>query len=272
MKLSGRALLAVALAMGVGVSLACGASAAPQSGDSIPHAHEEITLKGGRMMIYDQNVAVTLRDGHVVYANVFRPKAARPLPGRHSAGAIWQRRDLSGGLCIRLGAIAESQPGYLRAVVLPLPALGTHRSRALGWRWLCGHCRSMCAAPVTRPGYLDLVSAREARDFYDAIEWAGGQLWSNGKVGLLGISYMAINQWQVAALQPPHLAAIDSLGRRIGSVPRGAVSRRHREQCLSSALVQEPDPSQSERQRPSPPTRIPEPDWPRPALHSATIC
>jgi predicted acyl esterase len=36
----------------------------------------------------------------------------------------------------------------------------------------------------------------------------GAQPWSNGKVGLNGISYYAMNQWQVAALQPPHLAAI----------------------------------------------------------------
>lgn len=58
------------------------------------------------------------------------------------------------------------------------------------------------------PGYLDVWSAQEARDFYECIEWAGTQPWSNGKVGLLGVSYYAINQWQVAALQPPHLAAI----------------------------------------------------------------
>ncbi len=34
------------------------------------------------------------------------------------------------------------------------------------------------------------------------------QSWSNGKVGLNGISYYAENQWQCAALQPKHLAAI----------------------------------------------------------------
>jgi uncharacterized protein len=58
------------------------------------------------------------------------------------------------------------------------------------------------------PGYLDIFSPRETRDYYDCIEWAAAQPWSNGKVGLLGVSYYAINQWQVAALQPPHLAAI----------------------------------------------------------------
>jgi uncharacterized protein len=58
------------------------------------------------------------------------------------------------------------------------------------------------------PGVIDPYSPRETRDLYDCIEWAGTQEWSNGRVGLCGISYYAINQWQVAALQPPHLAAI----------------------------------------------------------------
>ncbi|HXJ82272.1 MAG TPA: CocE/NonD family hydrolase [Candidatus Methylomirabilis sp.] len=58
------------------------------------------------------------------------------------------------------------------------------------------------------PGFLDIWSAREARDLYQSIEWAAAESWSTGKVGLNGISYYAMNQWQVAALQPPHLAAI----------------------------------------------------------------
>jgi putative CocE/NonD family hydrolase len=58
------------------------------------------------------------------------------------------------------------------------------------------------------PGVIDPWSAREAKDLYQCVEWAGRQPWSSGKVGLNGISYYAMNQWQAAALQPPHLAAI----------------------------------------------------------------
>jgi len=58
------------------------------------------------------------------------------------------------------------------------------------------------------PGFIDHFSPRETRDFYECIEWAGTQPWSNGKVGLNGISYYGINQWHVATLQPPHLAAM----------------------------------------------------------------
>jgi hypothetical protein len=58
------------------------------------------------------------------------------------------------------------------------------------------------------PGFIDHFSPRESKDYYDCIEWAGVQPWSNGKVGLNGISYYGINQWHVASLQPPHLAAM----------------------------------------------------------------
>jgi len=58
------------------------------------------------------------------------------------------------------------------------------------------------------PGFIDHFSPRETKDFYECIEWAGVQPWSNGKIGLNGISYYGINQWHVASLQPPHLAAM----------------------------------------------------------------
>lgn len=57
-------------------------------------------------------------------------------------------------------------------------------------------------------GVLDCWSAREARDVYNCIELLAAQPYSTGKVGMLGISYFAVNQWMAAALNPPHLAAI----------------------------------------------------------------
>lgn len=58
------------------------------------------------------------------------------------------------------------------------------------------------------PGKLDILSCALKKDYYDAIEWAGTQAWSNGRIGLLGISYLAMSQWAVASEQPPHLACI----------------------------------------------------------------
>jgi predicted acyl esterase len=57
-------------------------------------------------------------------------------------------------------------------------------------------------------GVIDIWSLREAQDLAQCVDWAGVQDWSNGKVGLNGISYYAQNQWQTAALAPKHLAAI----------------------------------------------------------------
>ena len=41
------------------------------------------------------------------------------------------------------------------------------------------------------------------------IQTAGTREWSNGKVGMQGVSYLAWSQWKVAAANPPHLAAIN---------------------------------------------------------------
>ncbi|MBW2597039.1 MAG: CocE/NonD family hydrolase [Deltaproteobacteria bacterium] len=50
---------------------------------------------------------------------------------------------------------------------------------------------------------------RDFQDHYDAIEWAGTQEWSNGNVGMSGVSYLGTTQWWVAPLRPPHLKAIN---------------------------------------------------------------
>lgn len=58
------------------------------------------------------------------------------------------------------------------------------------------------------PGILNSLSAATIDGFCELIEWASEQNWSNGKVGLLGISYFGATQWQVAARRPKGLAAI----------------------------------------------------------------
>src|SRR5215472_6457948 len=60
----------------------------------------------------------------------------------------------------------------------------------------------------TSEGSASLLSDQEGEDVYDLIEWAAGQPWSTGAVGMIGVSYLAISQWKAAALQPPSLKAI----------------------------------------------------------------
>jgi predicted acyl esterase len=57
-------------------------------------------------------------------------------------------------------------------------------------------------------GRGDLLSDQEADDIAEVIAWAAQQPWSNGRVGMLGVSYLALSQYKVAALSPPALRAI----------------------------------------------------------------
>lgn len=49
-------------------------------------------------------------------------------------------------------------------------------------------------------------------DGYDTIEWIANQPWSNGKVGMTGVSYVGYVQWMAASENPPHLTCIFSYG------------------------------------------------------------
>ncbi|UKZ74114.1 hypothetical protein TrVFT333_001773 [Trichoderma virens FT-333] len=61
------------------------------------------------------------------------------------------------------------------------------------------------------PGKSNPYSKQKTRDYYDAIEWAAKQPWSDGISAATGASYNATTQWHVAALHPPSLKAIASI-------------------------------------------------------------
>ncbi|MBV8051350.1 MAG: CocE/NonD family hydrolase [Acidobacteriaceae bacterium] len=48
----------------------------------------------------------------------------------------------------------------------------------------------------------------EGRDGYDTIEWAATQPWSTGDIGTFGLSYPGAVQWLAAVESPPHLKAM----------------------------------------------------------------
>ena len=57
-------------------------------------------------------------------------------------------------------------------------------------------------------GTFGFHDAQERQDMYDLVEWAAEQPWSNGRVGMIGISYFAMTQLEAASQHPPHLEAI----------------------------------------------------------------
>jgi predicted acyl esterase len=158
-------------------------------------------------MRIEWDVPLPMDDGVVLRADIFRP------PGEGRYPVILSYGPYAKGL-----AFQEGYPSAWERMARQHPDVTAGSSNKYqNWevvdpeKWVPdGYvCMRVDSRGAGRsPGYIDHFSPRETRDFYDCIEWAGVQEWSSGKVGLNGISYYAINQWQVASLQPPHLAAI----------------------------------------------------------------
>ena len=159
-----------------------------------------------RMRI-DWDVPVAMDDGLVLRADVFRPVADGRYPAILSYGPYAK------GL-----AFQDGYPSAWQRMVAEHPDVA-HGSTNKYQNWevvdpekwvpdgyVCVRVDSRGAG--RSPGLIDHFSPRETKDFYDCIEWAGAQPWSSGKIGLNGISYYGINQWHVASLAPPHLAAM----------------------------------------------------------------
>jgi predicted acyl esterase len=158
-------------------------------------------------MHIDWDVPIAMDDGLVLRADVFRPIG----DGRHPVL-------LSYGPYAKGLAFQEGYPSAWNRMVAEHPDVA-HGSSNLYQSWevvdpekwvLHGYaCVRVDSRGAGRsPGFIDPFSPRETKDFFQCIEWAGVQPWSSGKVGLNGISYYGINQWQVASLKPPHLAAM----------------------------------------------------------------
>ena len=158
-------------------------------------------------MRIDWNVPIAMDDGLVLRADVFRPVAERRYPVILSYGPYAKGLAFQDGYPSAWQRMAERHPDVTAGssnlyqsweVVDP--------EKWVPHDYACVRVDSRgCGCS---PGYIDHFSPRETKDFYDCVEWAAAQRWSRGKVGLNGISYYAINQWHVASLQPPHLAAM----------------------------------------------------------------
>ena len=142
-------------------------------------------------VIFEEDVLIRVRDGTVLRADVYRPDAP--------AGSEFP--------------VLMSLSAYQKSLdrILPHEAPFTHVERPEPDWWTArGYVLVFVdtRGTGTSPGQSDIWSMQEARDYYDAIEWAAEQTWSTGKVGLVGVSYYAITQWNVASLQPPSLTTI----------------------------------------------------------------
>jgi hypothetical protein len=159
-------------------------------------------------LLHEKNAPVTVSDGTVLSANVYRPDAEGKFPVILAHGIYGKDVHFADAYRMQWLKLGELHPGLFTN--------GTS-GKYVRWeiadpeKWVPdGYVLIQVDARGTgkSPGYVDPFSPREIQDYHDAIEWAARQPWSSGKVGLLGISYYAISQWLVASMQPPHLAAI----------------------------------------------------------------
>ena len=158
-------------------------------------------------MRIDWNVAIEMDDGLVLRADIFRPIGNGKYPIILTHGPYAKGLSFQEGYPSAWQRMVDEHPD--------VPAGSTNKYQ--NWevvdpeKWVpdgyvCIRVDSRgCGAS---PGYVDHFSPRETEDYAQCIQWAGVQSWSNGKVGLNGVSYYGINAWQVASLQPSHLAAM----------------------------------------------------------------
>lgn len=135
---------------------------------------------------HDINVAVPVRDGVSLMADVHRPDASGRFPALIAASPYpRQIQDLGAPM------------GFIEAGV-------TDYWVPRGY----GHVIANVRGTGGSGGTFGFFDAQERQDMYDLVEWAAAQPWCDGTVGMIGISYFAMTQLEAAVERPPHLKAI----------------------------------------------------------------
>ena len=157
-------------------------------------------------VVVERDIRVKMRDGVPLGVTVYRPTQDGPFPVIMCMTAYGKD----------FGPDAYSTLPKIKAAGL---AVGTfHISDVTTWEgpdpgfWVPNGYAVVVANArgfYDSEGIANPYSQQDAEDYADLIEWAGVQPWSNGAVGLNGVSYLAITQWLVASnTKPPHLKAI----------------------------------------------------------------
>lgn len=172
-------------------------------------------------MIIDYDARVRMRDGIEIYVDVFHPEGADLVPVIVAWGPYGKHGPVKYDLFPKHGVDPRWNSHYA-GFEAPDPLYWTRH----GYAVINVDPRGMWNSH----GDATFYSSQEAHDVYDLIEWAGTQPWCNGKVGMSGVSYLAIVQWRAAAARPPHLAAIN---------PWEGVSDRYREMAYHGGIPED---------------------------------
>ena len=127
----------------------------------------------------ETNLPATMRDGVVLYADVYRPDGPGPFP-----------------------VILQRTP-YDKESPLSGQMLDPMKAAKNGFALIIQDTRGR----FTSEGEFYCFSD-DVNDGYDTVEWAATLPWSNGKVGMVGASYVGATQWLAATTRPPHLVTL----------------------------------------------------------------
>ena len=152
----------------------------------------------------ERNVSVPMRDGLHLFANLYRPRAEGRYPVILSVTPYGKDKlpDRVANFFMRLSGIKFGKVNCSRLTGFESP--DPPRWIEQGYAVLQADARGMHKSE----GHAGVLRQQDAEDYYDLIEWAASQPWSTGRVALMGVSYLCMSQWYVAALKPPHLSAI----------------------------------------------------------------
>lgn len=156
------------------------------------------------------DVKIPLRNGLYVLADIYQPIDEGRYPAILNLG-VYGKAFIRGCICNQTDLLAseEEEDKYFEGNPENEPYENHETVNTVDWV-PNGYVVVRIDGPGTcnSPGIIDVASFEESKAFYDAIEWVAGNPWSNGNVGLWGASYYALNQFGVAALQPPSLKAM----------------------------------------------------------------
>jgi hypothetical protein len=127
-----------------------------------------------------RNVMIEMRDGVSLSGDIYAPKSSEKLP-----------------------TILSITP-YGNTVYLTHPRMDARWFAKRGYVFVGIDSRGRNDSE----GVWDPFDAKHKTDGYDLVEWIAQQSWSNGKVGMIGMSFQGWTQWWTASTAPPHLAAI----------------------------------------------------------------
>jgi uncharacterized protein len=152
----------------------------------------------------ERDLAVPMRDGVRLFVNLFRSAADGSYPVIMSVTPYGKDNlpDRVATFFMRLSGVkfGNLNCSRLTGFESPDPIYWVRQGYAVVQADVRGMHKSEGPAGVLRQ--------EDAEDYYHLIEWAASQPWCTGRVGLMGVSYLAMSQWYVAALKPPHLCAI----------------------------------------------------------------